>query len=247
MDGLQGARQGADSPFSMEGGQLRHGVRINMPSAHHPATNGEAERTHQVLQQYVWCYTTYSQDNWTALLPLAEFSCNNSVHSSIGMSPFQALYELPPSVKVHLVFHHSLLLKEAPPSPLRMQLSPPPPAVVKGEEEYEVEAILDSRRRGKGLQYLVHWKGYPEAEHSWENARNVHAPELVIDFHRCFPSKPKPPGTPAVNQQAEGGDSSLEEDLVGALGEGRAEASSLQPSTSSLHFVGGRGLILLMM
>ncbi|XP_025032694.1 heterochromatin protein 1-like [Python bivittatus] len=123
-------------------------------------------------------------------------------------------------MKVHPVFHCSLLVKEAPPSPLRMCTPPPPPVVIKGEEEYEVEAILDSRRRGKGIQYLIHWKGYPEAERSWENAKNVHAPELVIDFHRRFPSKPKPrelSGTSAVNLQEEGGGSELEEGPSGRM------------------------------
>ena len=38
-----------------------------------------------------------------------------------------------------------------------------PPPVIDGKEEYEVETIVDSRRFGWGcqLQYLVHWKGYP--------------------------------------------------------------------------------------
>ncbi|KAG8147254.1 hypothetical protein E2320_022370 [Naja naja] len=30
--------------------------------------------------------------------------------------------------------------------------------------EYEMGEILDSRKRGKGIQYLIHWKGYPVAD-----------------------------------------------------------------------------------
>lgn len=41
------------------------------------------------------------------------------------------------------------------------KLPPPPePVEVEGEEEYEVEEILDSKVVGKGLRYLVKWKGY---------------------------------------------------------------------------------------
>jgi hypothetical protein len=38
----------------------------------------------------------------------------------------------------------------------------PPPDLIDGEEEYEVESILKSRRYGRGrkVQYLVKWKGY---------------------------------------------------------------------------------------
>ena len=37
---------------------------------------------------------------------------------------------------------------------------PPPPIIVKGEEEYEVEAILKHKRKGVWNLYLVMWQGY---------------------------------------------------------------------------------------
>jgi hypothetical protein len=45
-----------------------------------------------------------------------------------------------------------------------------PPLVLindEGNEEYEVEAILDSCMFQRKLQYLVYWKGYRYEEHSW--------------------------------------------------------------------------------
>jgi transposase InsO family protein len=62
---------------------------------------------------------------------------------------------LPDTMKVHPVFHVSLL-EPAPNNPFPGQRSPPPPpVVVEGEEEYEVEDVLDSRLfgRNKRLQY----------------------------------------------------------------------------------------------
>ena len=35
------------------------------------------------------------QDSWDEHLPLVEFAYNNSFHSSIKMSPYEALYERP--------------------------------------------------------------------------------------------------------------------------------------------------------
>ena len=57
----------------------------------------------------------------------------------------------------------------------------PPPEVIEGEDEYEVEQVLGQRTHGrwKKKQYLIKWKGYSAAHNSWEPAENVHAPELV--------------------------------------------------------------------
>jgi hypothetical protein len=43
---------------------------------------------------------------------------------------------------------------------------PIPPIVVDGEQEYEIEKILDSRISHHQLQYLVHWQGYDINKHT---------------------------------------------------------------------------------
>jgi hypothetical protein len=65
--------------------------------------------------------------------------------------------ELPTSMKVHLVFHVSLLEPYKKSSiPSRSQAAPPP-IEINGEEEFEVSEILDSRINRRKLEYLVHW------------------------------------------------------------------------------------------
>lgn len=57
-----------------------------------------------------------------------------------------------------------------------------------GEEEYEVDEILDSRRRNNQLQYLVHFKGWPDSEQEWIPAKDMgNAPEIVKVFHEQHP------------------------------------------------------------
>jgi len=34
------------------------------------------------------------------------------------------------------------------------------PMIINKEEEYEVEEVRKHRKRERGTQYLVHWKGY---------------------------------------------------------------------------------------
>ena len=67
----------------------------------------------------------------------------------------------------------------------------PPPELIDNKEEFEVEAILDSRRFGRGrkLQYLVKWLRYPDSNNQWEDVDKVHADELVRAFQWQRPGK----------------------------------------------------------
>ncbi|KAF8844769.1 hypothetical protein BDN67DRAFT_880565, partial [Paxillus ammoniavirescens] len=43
------------------------------------------------------------------------------------------------------------------------------------------------------LEYLVRWKGSPLEEHEWKRASELaHAKDVVADFHRAHPAKPRP-------------------------------------------------------
>jgi len=92
--------------------------------------------------------------------------------------------QLPASMKIHPVFHVSLLEPcEHSTIPNRMR-PPPPPIVIESEPEHEVEEILDSKYHRKHLHYFVKWKGYSPSHNSWEPASFVkNAPRLVKAFH----------------------------------------------------------------
>ena len=109
------------------------------------------------------------------------------------INPVAYQLQLPAAMKVHPVFHVSLLepYRESA-FPGRVQ-DPPPSIKIENHEEYEVDKVLDSwRRRGK-LEYFVHWSGYDINERTWEDAENLaNAPEKVEEFHQRYPLKPKP-------------------------------------------------------
>jgi len=71
--------------------------------------------------------------------------------------------ELPENLKVHPIFHVSLLKPVARDAsrPDREHNSRPPSDLVHNEPEFEVEAMLKSRQlKGQEREYLVKWKGY---------------------------------------------------------------------------------------
>jgi len=271
-------------------------VKSHLSTAFHPQTDGQTERVNQVLEQYLRIYTNYKQDDWSSLLPLAEFSYNNMKHSTTKISPFVANYgfhptvhflpgiqpsqspsaaitvdelkklheelkseivlaqrvqaeyydrrhgptpefqpgdmvylrrynihttrpsskldfkhlgpfpieckisshayklTLPSSMRVHPVFHVWLLSPASAPGlpDIPGHTQPPPPSFVVDEhDEYEVEAVLDSKMVRNQLYYLVKWKGYSPADNTWELAKYItHAEQALDDFHRRHPGLP---------------------------------------------------------
>src|ERR1044072_1192854 len=61
-------------------------------TAYHPQTYGQTERTIQSLEDLVRACVLDHKGSWDELLPLIEFTYNNSYHASIGMAPYEALY-----------------------------------------------------------------------------------------------------------------------------------------------------------
>jgi hypothetical protein len=67
-------------------------TRLNFSSAYHPQTDGQTERTNQVLEDMLRACALKHGGSWDKSLPYTEFSYNNSYEASLKMSPFEALY-----------------------------------------------------------------------------------------------------------------------------------------------------------
>ena len=92
---------------------------------------------------------------------------------------------LPHSMQIHPVINISHLKPYKECLPRQLTIRPGPMKVTEDrEEEYKVEWIVDSRWKGWHLECLIHWKGYPEEEHTWEPTGNLtHAMEAIAEFH----------------------------------------------------------------
>ena len=75
--------------------QKAMGTRLTMSTTFHPQTDGQSERTIQVLEDMLQACVLDHQGSWEEHLPLVEFSYNNSYQASIQMAPCEALYGRP--------------------------------------------------------------------------------------------------------------------------------------------------------
>ena len=99
------------------------------------------------------------------------------------MGPVTYKLKLPPQWKIHNVFHGKLLTPYCETDVHRKNFPEPPPDLIEGEEEYEVDSIRDHKKRGKGYQYLVKWKGY--SNETWEPEGNLkNATEILQEYKR---------------------------------------------------------------
>ena len=93
---------------------------------------------------------------------------------------------IPEHWKIHDVFHVDLLTPYRETEFHGPNYAQPPPDLVGEEEQYEVEQVLDERNYGrwKKKQYLVKWKGYPDSDNQWLDAKEMeNAQELIAEFH----------------------------------------------------------------
>ena len=66
-----------------------------MSTTFHPQTDGQSERTIQILEDMLRACVLDLKGSWEEHLPLVEFAYNNSYQASIQMVPYEALYGRP--------------------------------------------------------------------------------------------------------------------------------------------------------
>ena len=256
-------------------------IQQNLSTAFHPRTDGQTERMNQWIETYLRSFVNGQQNNWSTLLPVAEFAHNTWKHEGTKKAPHELIMgivpsaklmplndsiptaqariselskarsdaqhtlekrikftkaprelhinqkvwlearnlsvkspsrkltprrygpfsvikkispvayqiKLPETMKIHDVFHIDLLIPFNHTESYGRAYTQPPPELIEGEEEYEVEDIISDRMfgRSKKKQYLIKWKGYPYSENSWVNAKDLHAPEILSRYNDSTP------------------------------------------------------------
>ena len=89
---------------------------------------------------------------------------------------------MPTGWQIHPAFHASHLKAYIRHLEFEREVEPPP-VLVDGEMEYEVETILCHRGKGAQHRYLILWKGYPLSEATWQpESHLLNAPDIFVDY-----------------------------------------------------------------
>uniref|UniRef100_A0A171AR68 Chromobox protein-like protein 1 n=1 Tax=Triatoma infestans TaxID=30076 RepID=A0A171AR68_TRIIF len=55
-------------------------------------------------------------------------------------------------------------------------------ALTPNRKQYEVECIVDAKKKSGKREFLVKWKGYGPKQNTWEPASNLNCPKLLSAF-----------------------------------------------------------------
>ena len=75
-------------------------IQQNRSTTFHPCTDGQTKHMNQWIETYLHSFVNERQDNWSALLPIAEFAHNSWKHKHIKYSPHELITGITPSAKL---------------------------------------------------------------------------------------------------------------------------------------------------
>jgi len=101
------------------------------------------------------------------------------------LSPITYQLKLPSSWRIHPVFHAVELSSYKETEVHSPNFTEPPPDLIDGEAEYEIEVIIAHKKVQGKFQYLVSWKGYASSENSWLPEKEFnHAQEILQTYKK---------------------------------------------------------------
>ena len=65
------------------------GIKRRLSTAFHPQTDDQTKRPNNTIEAYLRAFVNFKQNDWARLLPLAEFTYNDTKNISTGHKPFE--------------------------------------------------------------------------------------------------------------------------------------------------------------
>ena len=78
-------------------------MKLTFSTVFHLQTDGQTKRTNRTLEQMLRAYISWNQSEWHKCLASLEFTYNNSVQSSTGITPFELVYGSRPTMPASIL------------------------------------------------------------------------------------------------------------------------------------------------
>ena len=124
-----------------------------------------------VVGSSVWLEVT----NLSTDKPSPKLACKHHGPFKIKNKLSNLMYrlELPPTWKIHNVFHMNVLSEAKPDMILRQRKPKPPPIKVNDEDFWVMEKYVDTRWFRNWFQFKIRWEGFEEDDDTWEDADDI--------------------------------------------------------------------------
>jgi len=87
----------------------KNGVKLLRSTTFHPQINGQIEVVNRSIEAYLRCLFRDTPCKWTEYLPLALLWYDTKCHTTIQLTPFEAIYDYPPSITIVIQNTNSLI------------------------------------------------------------------------------------------------------------------------------------------
>jgi hypothetical protein len=134
------------------------GIKQNISMAYHPQTDGQSERTNQSLETYLRLYCDTQQQEWSKLLPLAQYVRNSWPNATTKQVPFNTILGYTPTA------HQPTRMTDLPTLQKRLNN-------IKESRSAAQEAMIQSQERTQ--QGPTRFKEYQEGDQVWLEGTNL--------------------------------------------------------------------------
>ncbi|KAJ1582081.1 hypothetical protein NDA15_001662 [Ustilago hordei] len=141
-------------------------------------------RKHKDIEFKVGDMVYINRRNWKTRRPTPKldtrFAGPYPVQERVGRRAYRIT--LPANLRVHDVFHVSMLEPARTSSLPQRAEQPTMPPLPDEDLDFEVEALIDKRSHNGTTEYKVLWRGYSEEAASWEPVENLNCPDLIQEY-----------------------------------------------------------------
>ncbi|SOV03659.1 uncharacterized protein UDID_19105 [Ustilago sp. UG-2017a] len=180
-------RLGVNDPgrfeYLMDGKERCKYLQEQIREAQH-RTVDQYNRKHKDIEFKVGDMVYINRRNWKTRRPTLKldtrFAGPYPVQEWIGRQAYRIT--LPANLRVHDVFHVSMLEPARTSSLAQRAEQPTIPSLPDEDLDFEVEALIDKRSHHGVIEYKVLWRGYSEEAASWEPVSNLNCPDLIQEY-----------------------------------------------------------------